>query len=143
MSAGVSYSEEIWMEINLAHKKRILDIVTRTLFNHQMSDWPLYGGPCSVDPGAEVVSSVLEAGAPDDQAVVPHHGDGSVLHSSKPAESRELLGEQISQNKRWEHSATPLGDNNHLSVSSKRGKKRKCFYYVQYLKPRSSNSFGF
>ena len=36
MSAGVSYSEEIWMEINFAHKKRMLDIVTQTLFNHQM-----------------------------------------------------------------------------------------------------------
>ena len=51
---------------------------------------PLYGGPGGVDPGAEVVSSVLEAGAPDDQAVVPHHGDRTVLHSSKPAETRVI-----------------------------------------------------
>ena len=36
MSAGVSYSEEIWMEINFADKKRMLDILTQTLFNHRM-----------------------------------------------------------------------------------------------------------
>ena len=38
MSAGVSYSEEIWMEINFADKKRMLDILTQTLFNHRMPD---------------------------------------------------------------------------------------------------------
>ena len=127
MSADVSYAEKIWKSIWLIKKENAgyCDPDRDSFQSSDVRGWPLYGGPGSVDPGAEIVSSVLEAGAPDHQTVVPHHGDGAVLHSSKPGQ--ELLGEKISQNKRWEHSAAPLGNNNHLSVSSKRSKKEKMF----------------